>query len=392
MFCEEREALPQCRAAHQDKDRMNFLLYMLGRGCRSSPSTRPMPREVLFAQAARLAADADLPGALRLYDRLASSGRSPMDLLIRGHLHLLTGDPRAASHDFARGAQRLLSRCDDPAACAESTSADAPADTSVERLMARAHSCLQRGRFVRAADILHETRRLLDVLLSAQTALFVAELRLGKPAPHHPATLAPLLPLARLGDIALRLLARTHLAAHLADSLRQRKLRDDLATWATTAQSIDALLASEFQRLLGATRAAPAIAEGHFRLGLIARVVSPQRLDIAHRAFSHTLALHPSHISSAALLAAGQLQRNESIDSAAIDTAFTVSPAMLKTYAAFAQASTEPAPFDTAVDLLCADLPSDALRTAARANLAFALSELSILDPARAAWREAVPA
>jgi hypothetical protein len=327
MFCEEREALPQCRAAHQDKDRMNFLLYMLGRGCRSSPSTRPMPREVLFAQAARLAADADLPGALRLYDRLASSGRSPMDLLIRGHLHLLTGDPRAASHDFARGAQRLLSRCDDPAACAESTSADAPADTSVERLMARAHSCLQRGRFVRAADILHETRRLLDVLLSAQTALFVAELRLGKPAPHHPAT-----------------------------------------------------------------RAAPAIAEGHFRLGLIARVVSPQRLDIAHRAFSHTLALHPSHISSAALLAAGQLQRNESIDSAAIDTAFTVSPAMLKTYAAFAQASTEPAPFDTAVDLLCADLPSDALRTAARANLAFALSELSILDPARAAWREAVPA
>src|SRR5579862_3589231 len=93
---------------------MNFLLYMLGRAGRFAPGftgDRPGPRRMLLANAATRAAQGDLDAALAIYQRLGRTSRlSPMDLLIRGHLHLAVHNDRAAHRDLAHGADRLLSR------------------------------------------------------------------------------------------------------------------------------------------------------------------------------------------------------------------------------------------------------------------------------------------
>src|ERR1041384_8146477 len=92
---------------------MNFLLYMLGRAHRST-SARAMPRQLLLAEAAAhasRAANGGLQRSLACYRRLARTSRlTPIDLLIRGHLHLVLDHRSAAHHDLSRGLDRLLSR------------------------------------------------------------------------------------------------------------------------------------------------------------------------------------------------------------------------------------------------------------------------------------------
>jgi tetratricopeptide (TPR) repeat protein len=374
--------IPEGPPRAHDKDIMNFLIHLLGRIQRADAGIRTAPRDRLLARAAANVARGDFPGALADYRQLTRVARlTPLDLLTRGHLHLVSGHDAAARRDFSRSAHRILAggslrRLPDLAP---------QSGGSIGCLLSKADNSLRRGRYAQAAGFLQDACGLLDALLAAQAGLSIArpsstdaqtrenvDRASGEPV---------LVPLARLSDILLRLLARTSLAAHLADSLRKRHLRDDLATWATTTRSVDALLESEYRRLEEVSRSMPDRAESHYRLGLIARVTG--RLEPAFKAFSRTLALHPHHVASAARLAATefQLRMSGGHGASAIAGAFRIPPETLLTFGAFARAASDPGPFDMAVERLCRSIPDD-----------FALSELAILDPLRAAWREAIPA
>lgn len=377
---------------------MNFLFYLLGRAHRSS-FARPDPRQALLAQAAVHAAHANLPDALRIYRRLPRI--TPLDLLIRAHLHLLHGNHTAAHHDFSHGIARLLARDPIPTDLPPGKGRDPAAEsgggvpaakpTAIEHLLSHADSALRRGRYIRAAELLQQTRSLLDTLLAAHAGLLlIAERR----APGNPQDLALawLVPLAKLSDITLRLLARAHLATHLSDSLRRRQLRDDLAPWAVSNPSIDHLLDAEYTRLSDAARQQPSHAELHYRRALAARATA--RPDQAAAAFSHTLALHPFHVPSAARLVATRRQLltpspastlsdpdDPSLDLAPLHQAFHIPGPILQTFAAFARASGNAQRFDRAADRLCLLAPDDNAAAATRANLAFALAELALFSP-----------
>jgi hypothetical protein len=365
---------------------MNFLLTMIGRGRLGSmlDGGRPGPRHMLLANASAHAARGELDAALAIYRRLGRTARlTPLDLMIRGHLRLMAHHDRAAQRDFSRGAERLLLR-------GVSGSPD-PAPTAVEHLLSQADAFLRRSRYVRAADLLQRARSLLEVLLSAQAGMVIVESRLSGTTrvPLRLFGARALIPLTKLSDLTLRLLARTHLATHLAASLRERRLREDLAPWATTAQSIDSLLECEFQRLDQAARSAPGHAEWQYRLGLMSRVT--HRPEAAERAFARTLDIFPHHVPSAVRLAAAQAQSPENA-AAILERAFLVPVETLRNLGELGQAAVETIAFDRAVDGFCNAWPDGPARATSRANLAFALSELAALDPVRAAWREAVPA
>ncbi len=197
------------------------------------------------------------------------------------------------------------------------------------------------------------------------------------------------MPLAKLGDLLLRMLARTHLAANVARGLRSRDLREDLAPWATTSHSVDQLLEGEYEPLRKNTAAHAGHAESNYRLGLVARALG--HLDEAAAAFTKVLNVHPHHVLSAGLLAATlvQLGRGEAA-MPLLAVAFAVPAQTLERYHNLALASQDRAGFDRAVEHLCRDVGAEGGRAVVKANLAFALNEMSLLDDERAAWREPV--
>jgi hypothetical protein len=365
---------------------MNFLLYLLGRGHRGTFS-RPGSRQVALTSAAAHVAEGDLAAALSALGAVGASGRTPfaepltpVDLLICGHLHLACGDTAAAHHDFSNGIDRLMDRI----AGAEGA---APAGgTSIEQLLSRADDALRRGRYVRASEFLQQARSLLDILLAAHAGLLLVDVRHSGLAGLEGQVLSSLVPLAKLSDITLRLLARARLATHLSQSLRERQLREDLAPWAVSAPSIDNLLAAEHGRLTAAAGSHPGHAEMQYRLALAARASGHPEAAVA--AFERTLALHPYHVASAARLVATERQMNRAARLDALERAFLVPAEALQTFGAFARAAASQAGFDRAADRLCLLAPDETKAAAARANLAFALSELALLDLTHEGWRE----
>jgi hypothetical protein len=195
---------------------------------------------------------------------------------------------------------------------------------------------------------------------------------------------SPLASLISLSDLTLRLLARAQLAGHLADSLRRRSLRADLAARSTTSESLQALLATEESRLAGLARRFPSHAEVHYRLGLLASAAGRSRQAAA--AFRTVLALHPHHVSSAARLAAA----DPSTGMAILRRAFFVPAETLQLFAALAAAAHDEHRFNRLVARFCAAQPQ-LDPTSARGNIALALSELALLDDARESWREPAP-
>jgi hypothetical protein len=363
---------------------MNFLLYMLSRASRPAAARRPTPRQMLLAGAAAHAAAGRFAAALGCYRRLGHlSDLLPLDLLIRGHLHLALGHASPAARDIALGADRLLTRRADPVVD-DAAPAAAPLPTALEHLLAKADGSLRRGRYVLATDYLRRFRTVVDVLISAQAALAACTADDGAADPPAAAPLASLITLSGLG---LRMLAHAQLATHLADSLRRRNLRDDLAPWAISGAAVSDLLEKEVDRLAAASRDAASAgrADVQYQLGLVAHAAG--RPAEAAAAFRRTLALHPHHVPSAARLAvtdaagAGRWT--------AVRQSIAVAPETLATFSAFAQAAAEAATFDRAVRQLCAGLPAPA-RATAEANLAFALGEVALPDVGRVGCGETV--
>jgi tetratricopeptide (TPR) repeat protein len=357
---------------------MNFLLHMLGQPYRSAAILRPSGNDRLRAAAASAAARGKLDDALDHYRLLASENDGTIaDTLIRAHLHLAVNEYAPAFNCFSAALNRL----------------EHPPLLTLEALMETADEQLKKSRYVRAADLLQRARGAVDMLLAAHAGLAVATARLSGSTACAPGSIVPL---AKLGDILLRMLARTHLASNLAKSLRQRRLRHDLAPWATSSSSISNLLLAEFEQLQAATVQRRCHAELHYRLGLVARTLGESQ--VAVKAFSRVLSLHPHHIPSAGRLAATYLQLGQKEPVfPLLAVAFAVPPNILQQYAGLADAA-QSRSFDGAAERLSRHLDEatvgggDEARTTVKANLAFALGELGLLDAVRAEWREPLPA
>jgi tetratricopeptide (TPR) repeat protein len=300
---------------------------------------------------------------LDAYRTLADSpDAATLDILTCGHLHLICGEHLEAGLCFDQSIARLHA-------------AVPPAPTPLECLLAESGEWLRHGHYKKAAAALRRARARLEVLLAAESGLLLAT--------RQPVADSALQTLVHLGDLTLRLLARTQIARHLAGSLRQRQLRCDLAPWATSSESIQSLLDQESDRLALLARQVPGHAQTEYRLGLATRAAG--RMDHAAAAFRRVLALHPHHVSSAVRLALANS------DAGVLDKAFHVPTATMRLFADFAAAAHADRPFDEVAQRLCA--PRTTLEKAtARGNLAFALSELALLDESRESWREPVPA
>jgi len=363
---------------------MNFLLYMLGRATWDPAGVRPTARHMVLAGAARHAADGDLAAALGAYRRLAGTRRgSALDAMIRGHLHLALEQYPQARHYFALGIERVLESGTHPPA-----SAPVSTETALEALLTEAQAILRQGRYARATELLRKARTLIDVLLAARAGMLLAEARLNA---HDSERETPpedsVYSLVRLSDLTLRLLSRIHLTREVAVSLGQKKLREDLAPWATSAGRVQALLDAEYQRLARVAAEFPGHAESQYRVGLIARATG--NWNAAAAAFRAVLALHPHHVSSAVRLAATLRELGEG-DGDCVALAFDVPARTLGTFAAFAQAAGDPKALEVTAARLCDTCADDKARTITRGNLAFALGEVAEVDQVWSAWREPV--
>jgi tetratricopeptide (TPR) repeat protein len=344
---------------------MNFLLYILGRARRNS-ALRPVGRDAFIARAAAHAAAGRFHDALAGYRNLTETPRcSPVDLLIRGQLHLALNDNDDARDSFARGMGRLLE-----------SGGILQEQTPIERLIADAELMLNHGACDPAIKAIQQARALIDLLLSAEAGLVMAQDHI-----HSGAFTA----LVRLSDICLKMLARAELSRQLAGALRQRSLRGDLASWAASGKSVTDLLNKEYARLAKLSFRAPSHAETAYRLGLAARAAG--RLKEAARAFDRVLAIHPHHMNSAVRLAATVSELSQDTDiKPTLRRALLVPPETMRLFANLSAAAAD-AQFDASAAIF--GVASGDAATI-RANLAFALSELGLLDDSRAPWRETV--
>ena len=250
---------------------------------------------------------------------------------------------------------------------------------------------LKAGRYVRARETLEKALATVDLLMSGQAGWVVAETRAAESAPHIALPLLEtLVPLVQMSDLLLRLLARTCLASNLADALRRRQLREDLAVWAAGAGEITDLLTAERTRIQESLTMHRDHAELHYHLGLICRALGD--LPAAEAAFREVLAIAPYYTRAVVRLAVTLRQQGRAEEAPAVLAAgFAVTAEVLQKYYALGLATMDAKRFDRAVENLAKDT-NVALRADARANLALALAELGLLDDARREWKQPTPA
>jgi hypothetical protein len=348
----------------RDKDIMNLLLYMLGRAFQTAPALRPTPRQTALVRAAHAAARDNLTAALDIYRTLADSQvATTLDILICGHLLLIHHEPLEARLCFAEGITRLYQPGVDDAA------------TALERLLEEANEYLNRGNPELAAVTIRRARTLLEVLLAAESGLLLAT------NGHIEDT--PLAVLSGLGNLTLRLLVRARFAGTLVSSLRARRLHADFAP-RMTADHLQSVLCHEESRLAELAARYPDHAEVQYRLGLVAGAAAHGGQAVG--AFRTVLALHPYHVSSAVRLAAA----DPAVGLPLLRQAFAVPGETLHLFAALAHAAGDARNLDRVMNCFCAAAPQGD-PTAARGNIAFALSELALLTEAQQSWREPTP-
>ncbi|HVX85733.1 MAG TPA: hypothetical protein VH253_13205 [Phycisphaerae bacterium] len=358
---------------------MNFVLHILGhaqrpasawggRGATLAGPALTRLRSALLAGQHTHAAEllADLPAA----DETANLTDTALTFA-RGQLNLMAGAYPEAAWCFAEGMERAMGAVDG--------SLEVGAGSMLENMIAAGEDALRRGNCGRAITLLSSARGLVDELLGAEAGLCVAEARI---ASHMRAgRVERLVPLARLGDTLLKAEARARLARSVG-ALKTANDRADVA-WAVGAGRVTALLEGEFDTLSHACRRLRGHAEVHLRLGLVARALG--HADAAAWALGEVLAVHPHHVSTAARLGATLVERGA--DSARVlgilAVAFAVPADTIRRYAELADAARDPA-FDQRVERFAAGSEGPV----ARANLAFALAELGLLEGPRAAWRE----
>lgn len=349
---------------------MNFVLDILGRAHRAGESgTRggSARQGVGRARAAVLAGE--FSKAAEVLEE--GAGDAVWGLFARGQLGLMSGSYAEAAWCFSEGMERVMGAVDG--------SLEVGAGSALEKMIGAAEGALRQGRCGRAAGLFGRARGVVDELLAAEAGLCVAE---GRLAGHMRAgRVERLVPLARLGDVLLKAEARARLASGVSAGLEARQA-EGRGAWALGAGRVTELLEGEFEGLAGASRRLAGHAELHLRLGLVARALG--RTEAAAWSLGEVMRVHPHHVSTAARLGATLVERGEgSCVMAVLAVALGVSRETIERYDALAAAAGE-AGFDEGVEVFAKGTGG----VVGRANLAFALGELGMLEGARAEWRE----
>jgi tetratricopeptide (TPR) repeat protein len=341
--------------------------------------------------------------ALEAYESLAAEKPGEItNLLVLGHLLILAGRNAEACDVLGHAVgliegpegECMLHENDALLECL-SVKSETPAGAEphgvdrVQMLTRRGLSQLARGRFVRANGLFEDAMNLVDTLLVTYGQWVLAQANAeGGALPAHLAE--TLISLAQLSDVVLQYLARTKLAGNLADVLRERQLRHDLATWATGGQEVRKLLQVEITRLRELSMQYPNHADLQYRLALCSRATGD--LEAAARAFGRTLAVEPHHANCAARLAATllQLKRPDEV-LPLLRQSFGLARRDAERYYAVGVASTNAAKFDRAVQALARDLGVKFEQQNCKANLAMALGLMGIQDSQKDQWRNPQP-
>jgi tetratricopeptide (TPR) repeat protein len=258
----------------------------------------------------------------------------------------------------------------------------------IEMLLDQGATLLKAGRYVRARETLEKALATVDLVMGGQAGWVVAETASRADADSAAALVETLVPLVQMSDMLLRLLARTCLASHLAEALRQRQLREDLAVWASGAEEINDLLRAERQRIERAAADHTEHAELHYHLGLVCRALGD--LPAAEAAFRRVLAVCPNYTRAVVRLAVTLRQSGRAAQAPAVlAKGFAVSDATLDHYYQLGLATTDARRFDSAVEVMTQGI-DPARRPDAKANLALALAQLGLLDDTRREWKESV--
>ena len=359
-----------------------------------------VPRWALQRAACVAAVRGDYSAAANLYESIADG--SPRTGFIRGHLLLAAKNPQGASRAFGETLARLLGAefAEYEAGNTETfdeiaqVSQPRPEDSGcaeIELLLDESDTLLKAGRYVRARDTLEKALSTVDLLMSGQAGWVVAETRNAADSPQAGAALIEtLVPLVAMSDLLLRLLARTCLASNLAEALRARQLREDLAVWASGKEEINELLLAERTRIQRAAVDHPDHAELHYHLGLVCRALGD--LPAAEAAFRCVLAVCPNYTRAAVRLAVTLRQSGRGEQAPAVlDASFNVSPDTLGQYYRLGLATTDVKRFDRSVETMAHGLNA-ARRPDAKANLALALAQIGLLDNSRREWKESTAA
>ena len=247
-------------------------------------------------------------------------------------------------------------------------------EQTLSRFLKRGHHYLHEGNYTQAQQMYDRALRLTDTLLTAHSLWFIAE--------HDPLLTEPiqeaLIQWANLGDQLLHCLAKTTLAENLADVLRQRHLRADLASWATGSDEITHLLTLERDRLTVLAHSHPNHAEMHYRLGMLARALDD--FPAAIKAFRQVLKIQPHHAATSVRLAATLLQQNQTRPARRVlEQMHTLPPATLRQYHALALAAATDAPrFEKTIAHL--EQQPQHRHSDLRANLTFVLTAMGAKD------------
>jgi hypothetical protein len=379
---------------------MNFVLDILGRSHRELPTLgsrggmsigipgtgEGSPGGLAGIGAGGLAAirRAVLAGQ---FDRAAElleeqTGDAVWALFARGQLRLMSGGENGyaeAAWCFAAGMERVMGAADG--------SLEVGAGSALERLIGAAEGALRAGRCGRAAGLFGEARGVVGELIAAEAGLCVAE---GRLAGHMRAGRAErLVPLARLADVLLKAEARARLASSVSGTSKEGG-RGREAAWMVGSGRVTELLEGEFDALAAASKRLRGHSEVHLRLGLLARALG--RSEAAAWAFGEVLRVHPHHLSVAGWLSATLVELGEGSGvMAVLAVAIAATQGGVAAYdqlaAAVAHARTSKTgglTFDAAVERFA----RSGAGSVGRANLAFALGELGMLDGDRAQWRE----
>jgi tetratricopeptide (TPR) repeat protein len=344
-----------------------------------------------------------LPDAIHAYETLViNEPRDAMTLQALGHLLMLAGRNAEACDvlghcvdviEHEEGGY-MVEQADALLECLEAP-ADVPAKAQqpgvdrVQTLTRRGLSYLTRGRFVRATQLFEDAMGLVDSLLVTHGEWLLAQSKAEDG--NLPAHLAEtVISLAQLSDLLLQYLARTKLASNLAEALREKQLRHDLASWATGCQEVQNLLQIERSRLGQLSAQHPNHAELQYRLGLCSRASG--HLEDAVRAFGRTLAIEAHHAACGVRLAATLLQLHRADQVLPVlERTFALDQCEAERYYALGVASTDAAKFDRAVNGLARDLGLKFDQQDVKANLALALGMLGIKDSQKDAWRHPQP-
>jgi hypothetical protein len=347
---------------------MNFVLDILGRAHRAGVGGMRGGSGALGRVRAAVVAG-EFAKAAELLEEAA--GDAVWGLFARGQLNLMSGGYAEAAWCFSEGMERVMGAVDG--------SLEVGAGSALEKMIGAAEGALRQGRCGRAAGLFGRARGVVDELLAAEAGLCVAE---GRLAGHMRAgRVERLVPLARLGDVLLKAEARGRLAGSVAEGMEKR---DRAGAWMVGAGRVTELLEGEFEALAAAGRGLRGHAELHVRLGLVARALG--RTEAAGWALGEVMRVHPHHVSTAARLGATLVERGEgSCVMAVLAVALGVSRQTVEGYDALAAAAGGDG-FDEGVEVFAKESGG----VVGRANLAFALGELGLLEGTRAEWREVV--